>query len=174
LNKVAICFVCMGNICRSPTAEGVFRRLVEEHRLGARITIDSAGTHGYHTGVSPDPRAARIAAARGYDLSCIRARKVEANDFRVFDYLLPMDRENLGYLKALRPTDGKAEVKLFMEFSKGFSEREVPDPYYGGLRGFERVLDMVEDASQGLLIHLLRNYLDSADEASAQAPSNIP
>jgi protein-tyrosine phosphatase len=160
LDKVSVCFVCMGNICRSPTAEGVFRKLVEANGLSERVNIDSAGTHGYHIGGSPDSRAAASALKRGYDLSCLKARKVEARDFRVFDYLLAMDLENLGYLKALRPSEAKAEARLFMEFSRRFSEREVPDPYYGGTQGFERVLDMVEDASEGFLQHLLKNKLE--------------
>lgn len=155
VDKLSILFVCMGNICRSPTAEAVFRRLVSARGLEDRIHIDSAGTHGYHIGDSPDPRAAAIAAKRGYDLSCLQARKVSAADFLEFDYLIPMDAENLAYLKALRPIEATAQTRLFMEFSKRFAEREVPDPYYGGPQGFDRVLDMVEDAAEGLLDHLL-------------------
>jgi len=157
----------MGNICRSPTAEGVFRRLVEARGLNNYLYIDSAGTHGYHTGCSPDPRSASIAAKRGYDLSAIRSRRVEAKDFRDFDYLIVMDQENFAFLKALRPSEAKAETRLLMEFSKQFTERDVPDPYYGGPRGFERVLDMVEDASKGFLEYLLSKDLAAVKETSS-------
>ena len=152
----------MGNICRSPTAEGVFRRLVEIRGLNNRIHIDSAATHGYHVGDPPDPRACATAAKRDYDLSQIKARKVGAADFRDFDYIFAMDKQNLAYLKALRPTEATAETRLFLDFSRRFSEREVPDPYYGGKQGFEHVLDLVEDAAEGLIDHLLRSDLAAA------------
>lgn len=156
---IRVLFACMGNICRSPTAEGVFRRLVEERGLAQQIFIDSAGTHGYHVGASPDCRAAATAAKRGYDLSRIQARKVIAEDFRKFNHILAMDRENLAYLRALRPAEATADARLFMEFAASHSEKEVPDPYYGGPLGFERVLDMVEAAAAGLLDHLINNDL---------------
>ncbi len=156
----------MGNICRSPTAEGVFRRMVEARGLNNYLHIDSAGTHGYHTGCSPDPRSASTAAKRGYDLSSIRSRRVEGKDFQEFDYLIVMDQENFAYLKALCPSEARAETRLLMEFSKKFTEREVPDPYYGGTRGFERVLEMVEDASEGFLEYLLSKDLAAVKDAS--------
>ncbi len=151
---VKVLFVCMGNICRSPTAEAVFRTRVEEAGLGDRIHIDSAGTHDYHIGEAPDTRTQRAAAKRGYDMSMLRGRQVERADFGRFDYLLAMDEANLSILRGLRPGDAKAHLGLFLEFAERHSEREVPDPYYGGADGFERVLDMVEDASAGLLRHI--------------------
>ncbi|MEW6765517.1 MAG: low molecular weight protein-tyrosine-phosphatase [Pseudomonadota bacterium] len=152
---VSVLFVCMGNICRSPTAEGVFVHKVREAGLSERIRIDSAGTHAYHIGNPPDPRSQQAALRRGYDLSPLRARKVSVPDFSAFDYVLAMDADNLAILRSLMPGDSRAHVGLFMEFATGAKEREVPDPYYGGERGFEQVLDMVEAASEGLL-HTIR------------------
>ncbi len=155
LEKIKILFVCMGNICRSPTAEGVFRHQVSEAGHADNIIIDSAGTHDYHIGSSPDRRAQQAALQRGYDLSSLRGRQVGAKDFHEFDYVLAMDRENLANLFQICPPQEQHKLKLFMEFSRGFSEREVPDPYYGGKRGFENVLNMVEDAASGLLEEIL-------------------
>ena len=155
LNKVAICFVCMGNICRSPSAEGVFRHKAKLAGIEEKLFIASAGTHGYHLGSTPDKRSSSTALSRGYDLSSIRSQRIEQKHFMVFDYLLPMDKENFSYLKALKPVDAKATLKLFMEYSKKYEEKEVPDPYYGGNKGFERVLDMIEDAADGLLEHII-------------------
>jgi len=149
--KVSVLFVCMGNICRSPTAEGVFVHKVREAGLSERIRIDSAGTHAYHVGNPSDPRSQQAASRRGYDLSPLRARKVAAPDFSSFDYVLAMDEDNLAILRSLMPAESRAHVGLFMEFAPGAAEREVPDPYYGGERGFEQVLDMVEAAAEGLL-----------------------
>ena len=148
-------FVCMGNICRSPTAEGVFRRQVSEAGQADLVVIDSAGTHNYHIGSPPDNRAQQAALQRGYDLSGLRGRQVGARDFYEFDYILPMDRENLANLSQICPPQEQHKLKLFMEFSRGYSEREVPDPYYGGNQGFENVLNMVEDAGLGLLEEIL-------------------
>lgn len=145
----------MGNICRSPTAEGIFRHLVAQAGMLDRITIDSAGTHDYHIGKSPDRRAQQAALRRGCDLSGLRGRQVEANDFHKFDYILAMDRENLSNLQQICPPQHRHKLNLIMEFGKGFSQREVPDPYYGGEQGFENVLDMVEDAASGLLNAIL-------------------
>ena len=156
---VSVLFVCMGNICRSPTAEGVFRTLVEREGLAERIGIDSAGTHAYHVGNPPDSRAQAAARARGVDLSHQRARKAVAGDFDRFDYVIAMDRDNHENLLAIAPRGREDRVRLFLEFAKGVSHREVPDPYYGGGRGFEDVLDMVEAASEGLLDHIRRHHL---------------
>jgi protein-tyrosine phosphatase len=149
--KVKVLFVCMGNICRSPTAEAVFRHHVEKAGLLEHIQIDSAGTHDYHIGDSSDARTQRAASLRGYDMSQLRGRQVEAGDFMRFDYVLAMDEANLDILQRLRPRDAQSQLGLFLEFAEHHSEREVPDPYFGGADGFERVLDMVEDAANGLL-----------------------
>lgn len=144
----------MGNICRSPTAEAVFRHYVEQAGLSNEILIDSAGTHDYHIGESPDRRAQQAARQRGYEMAALRGRQVEPEDFHRFDYVLAMDRSNLLNLKRLRPSDADSHLGLFLEFARSHAEREVPDPYYGGADGFEHVLNMVEDASEGLLTHL--------------------
>ncbi len=150
MGKSSVLFVCMGNICRSPTAEGVFRHFVQQEGLADSIEIDSAGTHAYHVNEPADRRASAAAERRGYSLDGIRARRVEADDFSRFDYIIAMDRDNLSRLQE-QITDGhSARLHLFLEFSGGI-EDEVPDPYYGGAAGFERVLDLVEDASKGLL-----------------------
>jgi protein-tyrosine phosphatase len=150
-SKVSVLFVCMGNICRSPTAEGVFRRLVVEEGLSHRVEIDSAGTHDYHIGKAPDRRAQAAAAGRGYDLSPLRGRQVSRRDFAEFDYVLAMDLDNLANLQRICPDDQRHKVQLFLAFSERFKGQEVPDPYYGGAQGFDLVLDMVEDAARGLL-----------------------
>jgi len=147
----SVIFVCTGNICRSPTAEGVFLKLVGEAGLSDRIVVDSAGTHGYHIGEPPDRRAQAAAARRGYDLSRLRARKFEPEDFQRFDLVLPMDRENHAILSRLAQPSAGHRLRMMMEYASRFQEVEVPDPYYGGSDGFERVLDMIEDAAQGLL-----------------------
>ncbi len=156
---VKVLFVCMGNICRSPTAEAVFRARVQEAGLSGQIRIDSAGTHDYHIGEPPDVRTQRAAAKRGYDMSALRGRQVERADFGRFDYVLAMDTANLSILKGLRPNDAEAHLGLFLDFAERHVEREVPDPYYGGADGFERVLDMVEDAAHGLLKHIRQRHL---------------
>jgi len=156
--KVSVVFVCMGNICRSPTAEAVFRRYVENVNLAEHILIDSAGTHDYHIGEPPDFRAQQAAMQRGYDMSGLRGRQVEEGDFYRFDYLLAMDKANLAILQRLAPPASNAQVRLFLEYARHHAEREVPDPYYGGADGFEHVLDMVEDASEGLLQHIRRKH----------------
>ena len=150
---VSVLFVCLGNICRSPTAEGVFRHLVKEAGLEDRVVIDSAGTGNYHVGERPDQRACETAARRGYDLSALRARQVSREDFAKFDYILAMDEDNLRELRRLCPPEHAHKVKLFTEFcSKGTCP--VPDPYAGGPQGFELVLDLVEDSARGLLDYL--------------------
>lgn len=154
IEKTRILFVCMGNICRSPTAEAVFRQLVEREGLSDYLQIDSAGTHDYHIGEAPDARTQRAAQQRGYDMSALRGRQVERADFLHFDYILAMDEANLAILRRMRPDNASGHLGLFLEFAERHMEREVPDPYYGGADGFERVLDMVEDAATGLLRHL--------------------
>ena len=146
-----ILFVCMGNICRSPTAEGVTRTLAERSGMATGFEFDSAGTHGYHIGKAPDARASKAAALRGYDLSSLKARQVNDNDFVRFDRILAMDRDNLDLLKRACPTEHQGKLGLLLEFSSNHAEDEVPDPYYGGPEGFERVLDLIEDAAHGLL-----------------------
>jgi protein-tyrosine phosphatase len=148
---VKVLFVCMGNICRSPTAHGVFRRLVREAGLAERIEIDSAGTHAYHVGKPPDRRAQATAQRRGIDLSDLRARKAVPEDFAEFDYVLAMDQDNYFSLLELCPAHAREKLQLFMDFAPHMRIREVPDPYYGGPTGFERVFDLVEAAAQGLL-----------------------
>ncbi len=156
---VRILFVCMGNICRSPTAEGVFRRKIEEAGLEHAIEIDSAGTHSYHIGKAPDPRALEAAARRGIDLSSLRARQAKPVDFERFDYILAMDRDNYRELKYLaEQASGKGRLHLFLEFARDRGEEEVPDPYFGGSQGFEHVLDLIEDASEGFIEHLRREH----------------
>ncbi len=144
----------MGNICRSPTAEGVFKRLVWQAGLADAIHIDSAGTHHYHVGQPPDSRAQQAAKARGYDLANLIGRQIEAADFEYFDYILAMDGDNLSNLRALCPPAQQHKLSLFLAFSAAYAGQEVPDPYYGGPLGFDRVLDQVEDACHGLLDHI--------------------
>lgn len=153
-NKVSVLFICMGNICRSPTAEAVFRHYVENAGLSEHIRIDSAGTHDYHIGAAPDLRTQRAAQQRGYDMSGLRGRQVEQADFLRFDYVLAMDHANLAILQRITPPASRTQAWLFLEHARYHQEREVPDPYYGGAEGFERVLDMVEDAAEGLLQHI--------------------
>ena len=148
---IKVLFVCMGNICRSPTAHGVFESLVNSEGMARHIEIDSAGTHAYHVGESPDSRASQSADRRGYDLSYIRARRVEVSDFDYFDYIIAMDMDNYNILTSMAPRRHKDKVELFLDYAPHRQENEVPDPYYGGAHGFEHVLDLVEDASQGLL-----------------------
>lgn len=150
IKPVKVLFVCMGNICRSPTAHGVFQALVDNQGLGDAILVDSAGTHSYHTGNPPDPRSQATARARGVELSSLRARRFESSDFVEFDYLLGMDHGNLADMLALKPDDAGAAVNLMLDFSESFERKEVPDPYYGD-GGFEDVYDMIDDAAQGLL-----------------------
>jgi len=152
-DRVSVLFVCMGNICRSPTAEGVFRKLVADAGLDDLVVIESAGTHAYHVGEPADRRAAAAAARRGFSLEGIKARRVAAEDFARFDYVLAMDQLNFTILEEQAGDEHRAKVRLFMEFSES-GEREVPDPYYGGAPGFERVLDLVEAAAQGLLAEI--------------------
>jgi protein-tyrosine phosphatase len=149
-----VLFVCLGNICRSPTADGIFRELVANAKLDQKIMVDSAGTGAWHIGKAPDSRTVAAARTRGYDLSVLRARQVTARDFDEFDYVLAMDEANLADLQQLKPAHFTGHLGLFLEFGARGDYREVPDPYYGGSDGFELVLDLVEDAAQGLLKHI--------------------
>ncbi len=146
-----VLFVCTGNICRSPTAEGVFRHLAMVGNLHQHVDVDSAGTHAYHVGEAPDDRSMATAARRGYDLSELRARRFTTSDFVEFDYILAMDRNHLSILERSVPAEHRTKIAMFLDFSSKHRGAEVPDPYYGGERGFEFVLDMIEDASEGLL-----------------------
>lgn len=150
----SVLFVCMGNICRSPTAHGVLRHMVTERGLERHIRIDSAGTHDYHPGKPPDSRSQHHAALRGYDLSDLRARQVQASDFERHDLILAMDENNLARLRALCPPTHQAKLGLFAGYCRERLARVVPDPYFGGVDGFEEVLDLVEDACAGLLDQL--------------------
>jgi protein-tyrosine phosphatase len=151
---VKILFVCLGNICRSPTAEAVFRAVAAREAPELMIEVDSAGTAGYHVGEPPDLRTRQAASRRGYDMSLLRARIVEPRDFEDFDFILAMDSENLKVLNHRAPVHARDRVRLFLEFAPDATTTEVPDPYYGGPNGFEEVLDLVEAATQGLLQHL--------------------
>jgi protein-tyrosine phosphatase len=151
---VKILFVCLGNICRSPTAEAVFRAVAAREAPELQIEVASAGTAGYHVGAPPDIRTRQAATRRGYDMSLLRARMVEPRDFEEFDLILAMDRENLNVLHRRAPAHVRERVRLFLEFAPDAVVTEVPDPYYGGPNGFEEVLDLVEAASRGLLQHL--------------------
>ncbi len=153
---IKVLFVCMGNICRSPTAEGVFRSVVEQASLSHLIEIDSAGTHAYHIGNPPDARSISTAARRGIDLSTQRARKVMKSDFETFDFVLAMDLDNHANLSNICPPECTDKLQLFLEYARELPETEVPDPYYGGGKGFDRVLDLIEAASQGLLTEIKR------------------
>ena len=147
-------FICMGNICRSPTAEGVFRQLAQESGLAQHLIIDSAGTHNYHPGSPPDQRSQQHAARRGYDLSTLRARQINEQDFEKFDLLLVMDWDNLALTEQLCPPEHANKLRRMTEFCIQHDAAVVPDPYYGGAAGFDHVLDLIEDASRGLLMHI--------------------
>lgn len=146
----------MGNICRSPTAEGMFRHLLEERDMADRFVVDSAGTHAYHVGDPPDPRAIEAAAARGIDLRGIRARQVKRDDFERFDLLLAMDDDNMAILARKCPGAYQDRLQRLLAYAPDTRRRDVPDPYYGSGNGFEEVLDLVEAASRGLLDALTR------------------
>lgn len=164
--QLSVLFVCMGNICRSPTAEGVLRHRLQRAALGSVVAVDSAGTYGGHAGDAPDPRAQKHALKRGVDLSRLRARKVTPEDFQRFQLILAMDDDNLAALARLQPP-GAPAPRLLTEFARRpGAPREVPDPYYGGPDGFEHVLDLIEDACDGVLAHLQQRL-------QAQIPGNF-
>jgi len=153
-SKIGVLFVCMGNICRSPTAEGVFRVVAEREGWAKRLRIDSAGTHDYHVGEPPDARAIASALRRGYDIRKLRARQFDAKDFSRFEWILAMDDTNIRKLTELRPTEYEGHLGLMLDLVPQLGMREVPDPYYGGPERFERILDLLEPASEALLAQI--------------------
>jgi protein-tyrosine phosphatase len=154
---VRVLFVCMGNICRSPLAQGVFENVARREGLENKISVDSAGTGNWHVGSPPDERAMKSARSRGLEISTQRARQISRDDCENFDYILTMDEDNYRAVASL--CRGRAVVRPFLDFAADSPEREVPDPYYGGTEGFERVLDLVEEASEGLLENIRERYL---------------
>jgi protein-tyrosine phosphatase len=161
MEKVSVLVVCTGNICRSPTGEGVMRHLAEGRGLAGRLEVRSAGTHDYHVGECPDARSMKHASRRGYDLSAQRAMQVSREHFHEYDYILAMDRGHLRQLKAMAPPGAKARLGLFLDASARWKGEDVPDPYYGGAEGFEQVLDMVEEAA-GRWLDIIEAELDPA------------
>jgi protein-tyrosine phosphatase len=161
-------FICLGNICRSPMAEGVFRHVAEQEGVIDRFEIDSAGLGHWHIGQAPDYRAQRAIAARGVDISAQCARQVRADDFRRFDLILAMDEENYRALRRQAPKDTRDKVKLFLDFAPHLDEQEVPDPFFGGAEGFDHALDLIEEAAHGLLSALLGNEAIVAPEERTQ------
>jgi protein-tyrosine phosphatase len=157
IEPVKVLFVCMGNICRSPTAHGVFQSMVDEQSLSDRILVDSAGTHSYHIGSPPDIRSQGTAQSRGIDLSGLSARQFSSDDFLDFDYLLAMDHSNLSIMSSLRPDEPRARLDLMLDYSDKYKQKEVPDPYFGN-DGFELVFEMISDASTGLLGHIRQHH----------------
>jgi protein-tyrosine phosphatase len=162
MEQIRVLFVCMGNICRSPTAEGVFRKLVEDEGVADFFHIDSAGTHAYHVNNPPDHRAQKAALARGIDISPLRARQVAVGDFSWFHHILVMDQENYDALRFMCPKPHTYKLQFFLDYAPALQTREVPDPYYGGPQGFERVLDMIEQASRGFLERVKREGFASS------------
>lgn len=158
MKPIKVLMVCLGNICRSPTAEGIFQDRVQKSGLSDVIEVDSAGTSDWHLGKAPDVRSQRAALKRGYDLSDLAGRQVTVQDFDQFDYILAMDDSNLNDLRKLSPPNFKGHLGLFLDFCKTNKCREVPDPYHGGSEGFVEVLDLVEDASDGLLAHIKQHH----------------
>jgi protein-tyrosine phosphatase len=152
----------MGNICRSPMAEGIFRREIAKAGLQDRMKIDSAGTHSYHIGAPPDARAQSAISRRGVDISGLRGRQVADMDFEKFDYILAMDEDNLDILRRNAPAHAQEKIRLLLSYSSKFPGQQVPDPYYGGARGFEENLDMIEDAVEGLIRHIRSSFPDAA------------
>ncbi len=154
-NPISVLFVCMGNICRSPMAEGVFRAILETKQLTDEFRVDSAGTHAYHVGEAPDTRAQSTMRDHDMDISMLRARRVDWLDFEEFDHILVMDDDNYGLVIEACPKEHRSKIKYFLDFARNVNTRNVPDPYYGGNNGFERVFDMIEDAATGLLDTLI-------------------
>ncbi|BCO18475.1 protein-tyrosine-phosphatase [Alteromonas sp. KC3] len=152
--SISVLFVCLGNICRSPTAEAVFKQKAAE--AGLSLNIDSAGTHGYHIGSPPDKRSQAAGVERGYSFKGLKCRRVDESDFEKFDYILAMDNSNLSNLHGMSPAQYHDKIKLFLDYADE-EDKEVPDPYYGGKRGFELVLDLIETASDGLIAHIKAN-----------------
>lgn len=154
----AVLFVCLGNICRSPTAQGVFEKRLAESALAGRVRVDSAGTAAYHIGKAPDKRSISMARSRGYELSHLRARQVNEDDFHQFDLILAMDLSNYEDLQLIQPAGSRAELRMFLSFADS-DQQEVPDPYYGGSESFAEVVGLVESAADGLIVHLLNKHV---------------
>ncbi|WP_040725591.1 low molecular weight protein-tyrosine-phosphatase [Thiomicrorhabdus sp. Kp2] len=158
MSKVSVLFVCLGNICRSPTAHAVFRKMVRDEGFEDRIDIDSAGTAAYHIGKHPDTRSMQTARDRGIEMLDLRARKVDFGDFYQYDYILAMDDENYHNLLDMALPEHHQKIQMFLDYTQDYEEREVPDPYYGGAQGFEHVFDLVDSASEGLLKHIKEQH----------------
>ena len=161
-NKVKILFVCTGNICRSPTAEAVFKDLVHKQGLDDNIFVDSAGVSAYHAGEAPDPRAVSFARNQGINMSGITARKFDKNDFKDFDIILAMDHTHQHTMYGMRPKGEeyqKAKLYMFLDFAEDIENKDIPDPYYGGLEGFKKVFNLIEVGSEHLLKHICHEYL---------------
>jgi len=152
-----VLFVCLGNICRSPSAEGVFRKLVEDAGLSHSFGIDSAGTGSWHVGKAPDRRAQAVAQQRGIDITRYRARQIIPQDFTAFDYLIAMDQQNLADLNQSRPRSSQSSIQLLLDFGEAMTDREVPDPYYGSTVDFELMFDLIEQGAAGLLNHIKKS-----------------
>lgn len=161
-HKVSVLFVCLGNICRSPTAHGIFEKRLRDQNLQDLVLVDSAGTGDWHLGKMPDSRAQIFAQNRGYDLSHLRARQIATSDFESFDYILAMDSQNLENIRSMQPAGYQGHVSLFLDFLDEGEGQEVPDPYYGGAEGFEMVVDMVERACDNLLENIRSKHLGPA------------
>ena len=159
-----VLFICMGNICRSPSAEGMFRKLLNERNLHHRIETDSAGTEGWHTGSAPDRRAQHAAGQRGVDISGLRARQVSSTDMEAYDLIIAMDYDNQSRLHRLADKQHAYKIRLLLEFSDRYNDNEIPDPYYGGDHGFDLALDMIEDSCKQLLQHILNSNVDHHKE----------
>ncbi len=160
-SSVGVLFVCLGNICRSPSSEGVFRQCVKQENLDFEIHIDSAGTGNYHIGLPPDSRAINAAARRGINLKNLRARQIRSSDFMRYDYIVAMDHQNYSDLVALAPSNHDSRICLFMDFAQNAHFREIPDPYYGGDAGFEQVLDLITKACIGLIDDIKKHHLSN-------------
>ncbi len=158
-DPIKVLFVCMGNICRSPTAHGIFQQLIDEQDLGDRFLVDSAGTHSYHIGNSPDQRSQKMALKYGIDLSALQARQLTPADFASFDYILAMDQANLSFMQAIKPDNAQASISLMLDHSNHSAGAEVPDPYFGD-DGFEIVFKMIDEATRGLLKQIRAEHLN--------------
>jgi protein-tyrosine phosphatase len=157
-SPIHVLFVCMGNICRSPSAEAVFLKLIQEKEMAHLFDVDSAGTHAYHVGNPADSRSLQAAQSRGIDMSTHRARRLEALDYDIYDYILAMDRDNYDLILADCPRLHVEKVRLYLSFAPQLGRDEVPDPYYGGAQGFDHVLDLVEAAAHGFLEHVQKHH----------------